>query len=108
MPTKKRTTLASAQVIDLVPQEDLLETKTGMALIDADPRVMARRLRLFSWKRRCLFFTNIATDSYRVAIFCCEHVDEAEQERYLAWFMTKCSERIGQTLDYLEIDEPDC
>lgn len=45
------------------PDDDAIPLVTGIPLIDADPKVIARRLANNTWEARARFFSNIITES---------------------------------------------
>ena len=45
------------------PEDDLIPLITGFPLVDADAKIIARRLRRVSWEDRAQFFHNIISDS---------------------------------------------
>ena len=45
------------------PNDDVIPLETGIPLIDADPKVIARRLADDTWETRANFFSNIITGS---------------------------------------------
>ena len=91
----------TADIIDLPHQDDeTIPVVFGVPLIDADPAVIARRLRRKSWPDRAKFFNNITADSLERMTWMVEHaVSEDDQQAHLDWNVLKMHERIGQVID---------
>lgn len=97
-----------SNVIELETRDEQIQVRTGYPLIDADPAVIARRLRSKNWKARARFFNNIAVGSLDRFAFFAEHIEtDHERQRYGAWFMLCCLKAIGDALRSMAVERPD-
>ncbi len=91
----------TAKIIDL-PQrdDDTIPVVCGLPLVDADPKIIARRLGAKSWEDRTRFFDNIIDQSLENMVKMGEFaVTEDGALAFYDWTMLKMHERIGQVLD---------
>ncbi len=88
--------------------DDAIPLETGIPLIDADPKVIARRLAEDTWETRANFFSNIITESIGNAVKIGElHGDDAEAWRKtMAVTLCGIHERVAETLDLWGAENP--
>ena len=91
----------TADIIDL-PQrdDDTIPVVCGLPLVDADPKIMARRLGPSTWEDRARFFDNIINQSFENMVKMGEFAATEDGTRaFYDWAMLKMHEQIGRTLD---------
>ncbi len=83
-----------------IPDDDKIETVTGLPLVDAEAKVIARRLHRCKWKARARFFNNIIRDSIENATVLAEHAPTRDAGTdFVTWGMIEMMRRIGEKLD---------
>lgn len=89
-----------ATVVPLVPADDIIETVTGLPLVDCDPKIIARRLRAKPWSDRARFFSNAIYDSIETAGKMLEYAKSKDDGAdFLDWGVAEMMRRIGEALD---------
>ena len=98
----------SIEIVELPrPDDDMIVRVTGLPLIDADPAVIARRLKDESWTERAQFFSSIYSDSFNHLMEMVDYTEtDDDRKTVIEWAMLKMHERIGQTLDAWGEDKP--
>jgi hypothetical protein len=90
-----------------VPDDDIIPIVTGLPLVDADPKVIARRLRAKNWKDRTRFFNNVICTSIENANEMLHYARSKDDSAdFLDWGLTEMMRRIGETLDLWGATEP--
>ena len=91
----------TAKIIDLPQQDDdTIPVVCGLPLVDADPKIIARRLHAKSWEDRARFFDNIVGDSIDNMLKMGDlAVTDDDKRVFFDWAMLKMHEQIGRTLD---------
>jgi len=97
----------TAAVIEFIPPDDKIPNISGLPLADVDPKILARRLRPMTWRKRADVICNAITDCLERLAKMTEVLDgEEDQERLMEWSMLQIMRAIGQTLHELEAANP--
>jgi hypothetical protein len=87
--------------------DDVIEPVSGFPLVDAEAKVLARRLRKFDWSNRARIFDNFVAGSLKTLIKCGDFVSgDDDKERLSAWCLVSMAQRIGECLDIWGTAEP--
>ncbi len=98
----------SAEIVDLpLPDDDTIVAVTGLPLVDADPAVIARRMKDKPWGKRALFYSSIYSESMDRLMKMLNYTETDDDWQVVnEWAMLKMHERIGQALDAWGEDKP--
>ena len=88
--------------------DDLIPFDTGIILIDADPKVIARRLGGKTWEARARFFSNIITGSITNATKIGELYGDDKEGALVEMMLVLCGihERVAEVLDLWGAEDP--
>ncbi len=94
------TELPASNLIAFPDPDDIIPTITGIDLLDADPAVIARRLRRESWEDRAQFFNNIVVSSIQTMTKILDYTrDQRAGAALFSWGLVEMTRQIGRTLD---------
>jgi hypothetical protein len=92
----------SAAIVTLIPRDDYIPLVSGLPLVDADPKVIARALRQQSWSNRAHFLNNILAASLENFAEMSDYVQgEEDKERFSEWAQLRLMRAIGEALHTL-------
>jgi hypothetical protein len=96
-----------AAIVTLIPRDAYIPLVSGLPLVDADPKVIARALRQESWSKRAHFFNNILAASLEAFAKMGGHVHgEEDNERFSEWAQLCLMKAIGEALHTLGDERP--
>ena len=101
------TEVSESNVVQFQDPDEVIPLVSGFPLIDADAKVLARRLRKYDWENRARIFNNFVTDSLATLPKAGEIVaGDEDKEKLSAWVLAGMAERIGQCLGIWGAERP--
>ncbi len=81
--------------------DDVIEERTGISLIDADAAVIARRWAEKSWEDRTRFFSNIICESTKCWVVAVQGLEDDQETRdiFTEWVLLGMCERIAEIIN---------